>query len=203
MAQPKIPVKYTRRLLFFAPSRLCVIVFQFNAKAQRRRDAKGVVDLSLHVFCVVVHPTDHYGNHWIPRQCLVTCSVHHRIKFLFMFISVFILAVEVYFAPPQLELFLHKCQLDVRPEFNAILCVSATLRLRVKSRTQRRKGAETQRLNKLLDRLSCCICLGLVCSWSNWQLQKSQFMPVVSIYGEHGVIIKGKHEQVMDDSKTR
>jgi len=38
---------------------------------------------------------------------------------------------------------------------------SATLRLRVKSRTQRRKGAETQRLNKLLDRLSCCICLGL------------------------------------------
>jgi len=72
MAQPKIPVKYTRRLLFFAPSRLCiflVIVFQFNARAQRRRDAKGVVNLSLHVFCVVVHPTDHYENHYISRQC--------------------------------------------------------------------------------------------------------------------------------------
>jgi len=37
MAQPKIPVKCTRRLLFFAPSRLCVIVFQFNAKAGETR----------------------------------------------------------------------------------------------------------------------------------------------------------------------
>jgi len=90
----------------------------------------------------------------------------------------------LYSTPPQLEIFLHKCQLDVRPEFNAILCVSATLRLRVKPRTQRRKGAETQRLNETLDRLSCCICLGLVCLWSNWQLQKSQFMPVVSIFDE-------------------
>ncbi|KAF5410008.1 MAG: hypothetical protein C5S47_07770 [Candidatus Methanogasteraceae archaeon] len=53
--------------------------------------------------------------------------------------------------------------------------------LNYKMITQRRKGAETERLNKPLDRLSCCICLGLVCSWSNWQLQKSQFMPVVSM----------------------
>jgi len=32
-----------------------------------------------------------------------------------------------------------------------------------------------------LDRLSRCICPGLVHTWSNWQLQKSQFMPAVSI----------------------
>jgi len=37
--------------------------------AQGRRDAKGGVNRSLHVFCVVVHPTDHYENHWISRQC--------------------------------------------------------------------------------------------------------------------------------------
>ena len=60
-AQLEILVKYTRKLLFFAPSRLCVIVFQFSEKGER--DAKSVVNLSLHVFRVVVHPTDHYGNH--------------------------------------------------------------------------------------------------------------------------------------------
>jgi hypothetical protein len=52
----------TEGLSFFAPSRLCVFVFQFNAKAQRRRDAKGVVNLCLHVLRVVVHQTDHYIN---------------------------------------------------------------------------------------------------------------------------------------------
>ena len=56
-------------LCAIASLRLCVIVFQFNAKAQRRRDAKSVVNLGLHVFRVVVHPTDHYGNHWISRPC--------------------------------------------------------------------------------------------------------------------------------------
>ena len=50
-------------LCAIASLHLCVIVFQFNARAQRRRDAKGVVNLSLHVFCVVVYPTDHYENH--------------------------------------------------------------------------------------------------------------------------------------------
>ena len=29
--------------------------------------------------------------------------------------------VKLYFAPPQIELFLHKCQLDVQPELNAAL----------------------------------------------------------------------------------
>ena len=43
----------------FRSLRLCVLASlrsQFNAKAQRRRDAKG--DICRHVFRVVVHPTD-------------------------------------------------------------------------------------------------------------------------------------------------
>ncbi|KAF5417090.1 MAG: hypothetical protein C5S49_03915 [Candidatus Methanogaster sp.] len=54
-AQSEIPVKYARRLLLF-----CVIVFRFNAKAQRREE---FVNPGHHVFCVVVYPTDHYGKH--------------------------------------------------------------------------------------------------------------------------------------------
>ncbi len=43
--------RYKPRFSFFASLRS-----QFNAKAQRRRDAKG--DICRHVFRVVVHPTD-------------------------------------------------------------------------------------------------------------------------------------------------
>ncbi|KAF5410531.1 MAG: hypothetical protein C5S47_06525 [Candidatus Methanogasteraceae archaeon] len=68
-------------LCAIASLRLCVIVFQFNARAQGRRDAKGGANRSLHVFCVVVHPTDHYENHWISRQCpriqVCHCQLHH------------------------------------------------------------------------------------------------------------------------------
>ena len=42
MAQSEIPVKYTRRLLFFAPSRLCVIVFQFNEKGAETRRVSSI-----------------------------------------------------------------------------------------------------------------------------------------------------------------
>jgi len=45
-------------LCAIASLHLCVIVFQFNARAQRCRDAKSVVNRGLHVFCVVVHSTD-------------------------------------------------------------------------------------------------------------------------------------------------
>ena len=45
-------------LCAIASLRLCVIVFQFNARAQRCRDAKSVVNRGLHVFCVVVPPTE-------------------------------------------------------------------------------------------------------------------------------------------------
>ncbi len=48
---------------------LCIflVVFRFNEKGER--DAKSVVNLGLYVFRFVVHPTDHYGNHGISRQC--------------------------------------------------------------------------------------------------------------------------------------
>ena len=73
-AHSKIPVKCTRGLLFFAPSRLCVFALLFSNLTQRRRDAKSVTNLNLRVFCVVAHPTDHYGNHWISRQCRKTVT---------------------------------------------------------------------------------------------------------------------------------
>ena len=46
-------------LCAIASLRLCVLVFKYNAKARRRRDAKGVVNLCLHVFrvCSRIQPT--------------------------------------------------------------------------------------------------------------------------------------------------
>nr|QNO42190.1 hypothetical protein OONBJFFA_00005 [Methanosarcinales archaeon ANME-2c ERB4]QNO43167.1 hypothetical protein OODLAJBE_00009 [Methanosarcinales archaeon ANME-2c ERB4]QNO45367.1 hypothetical protein KKJLOPGH_00005 [Methanosarcinales archaeon ANME-2c ERB4]QNO45608.1 hypothetical protein JMABOEBK_00005 [Methanosarcinales archaeon ANME-2c ERB4] len=49
-------------LCVFAPSRSSDLT-------QSRGDAKNIVTLSLHVFRIVVYPTDHYGNHWISRPC--------------------------------------------------------------------------------------------------------------------------------------
>ena len=49
-AQPKIPVKYTRRLLFFAPSRLCIFALLFSNLTQRREGAETRRVLSISVF---------------------------------------------------------------------------------------------------------------------------------------------------------
>jgi len=49
-AQPKIPVKYTRRLLFFAPSRLCVFALLFFNLTQGRKGAETRRVLSISVF---------------------------------------------------------------------------------------------------------------------------------------------------------
>ena len=72
----------TQGLFFFAPSRLRVFVSKFNAKTQRCRGAKGVVNRCLHVLHAVAHQTDHckkrqfsrsefvrllyYVNFWLP-----------------------------------------------------------------------------------------------------------------------------------------
>ncbi len=54
-----------------------VLIFQFSERGER--DAKSVVNPGLRVFCVVVHSTDHYGNHWISRECPVIFNRHYLI----------------------------------------------------------------------------------------------------------------------------
>ncbi len=49
-AQSKIPVKYTRRLLFFAPSRLCVFALLFSNLTQRRKGAETQRVLPISIF---------------------------------------------------------------------------------------------------------------------------------------------------------
>ncbi|KAF5411534.1 MAG: 2-oxoglutarate synthase subunit KorA [Candidatus Methanogasteraceae archaeon] len=49
-AQPKIPVKYTRGLLFFAPSRLCVFALLFSNLTQGRKGAETRRVVSIAVF---------------------------------------------------------------------------------------------------------------------------------------------------------
>ncbi|KAF5411653.1 MAG: hypothetical protein C5S47_03350 [Candidatus Methanogasteraceae archaeon] len=49
-AQPKIPVKYTRGLLFFAPSRLCTFALLFSNLTQGRKGAETRRVLSISVF---------------------------------------------------------------------------------------------------------------------------------------------------------
>ncbi|KAF5410419.1 MAG: hypothetical protein C5S47_06585 [Candidatus Methanogasteraceae archaeon] len=48
--QPKIPMKYTRRLLFFAPSRLCIFALLFSNLTQGRKGAETRRVLSISVF---------------------------------------------------------------------------------------------------------------------------------------------------------
>ncbi|KAF5412662.1 MAG: hypothetical protein C5S47_00895 [Candidatus Methanogasteraceae archaeon] len=71
-AQPKIPVKYTRGLLFFAPSRLCVFALLFFNLTQGRKGAETRRVLSIAVFTSFVLLYIQLtidGNHWISRQC--------------------------------------------------------------------------------------------------------------------------------------
>jgi hypothetical protein len=70
------------------------------------------------------------------------------------------------------ELFLHKCRLDVQPELNATL--------RVKSRTQGRKGAKNKSLHvgdHALDIVDIGCCVVMVRS----DVQKSAFISVSGI----------------------
>jgi len=71
-AQSKIPVKYTQRFLFFAPSRLCVFALLFFNLTQGRKGAetRRVLSIAVFTFFVLLYiqlPID--GNHWISRQC--------------------------------------------------------------------------------------------------------------------------------------